>query len=83
MFSHMKQALFATAVATLLTSLYGLFRSHVVNLLLFAVTIWLIWNGIKLVSRRSENALAYRSVFIKMNTYILLVMTLIGIDSVI
>ena len=75
--------LFATAVATLLTSLYGLFTSRAVNILLFAVAIWLIWNGIKLLSRKSQNVFAYRSAFIKMNTYILLVMTLLIIDSVI
>ncbi|MBI5057361.1 MAG: protoheme IX farnesyltransferase [Nitrospirae bacterium] len=75
--------LFATAVATLLTSLYGLFTSRAVNLLLFAVTIWLIWNGVKLVSRKNENTFVYRSAFNKMNTYILFVMSLLSVDRVI
>jgi len=74
--------IFATAVACMLTPLYGLMTSGVANLLLIPVTVWLLWNGLKLI-RGASNTFIYRFAFNRMNIYILIVMLLLSIDRVI
>jgi protoheme IX farnesyltransferase len=72
----------ATAVTCLLTTLYGLMTSRIADLLLILVTVWLLWNGVKLI-RETGNKFTYHFAFNRMNIYILLVMSLLSIDRVI
>ncbi len=72
----------STAVTCLLTPLYGLITSSAMNFVLITITLWLVWNGIKLI-RDKENKFAYHFAFNKMNTYILSVMLLLSIDRII
>ena len=74
--------IFATAVTCMLTPLYGLMTSGVSNLLLVPVTVWLLWNGLKLI-RGTGNTFIYHFAFNRMNIYILLVMLLLTIDRMI
>jgi protoheme IX farnesyltransferase len=69
----------ATAVAFLLTPLYGLVTSRPAVFLLFSITLWLVLNGIKL-ARRGGNLPSYHFAFQKMNVYILFVMILLNAD---
>jgi protoheme IX farnesyltransferase len=69
----------ATAVSCLLTPLYGLITSFNLSALLFFITMWLIWIGIRL-RIEGENRFSYHAVFNKMNIYILLVMLLMDVD---
>ena len=72
----------ATAVTCLLTTLFGLMTSSIADLLLVLVTVWLLWNGVKLI-REAGNRFTYHFAFNRMNIYILLVMSLLSIDRVI
>jgi protoheme IX farnesyltransferase len=72
----------ATAAACMLTPLYGLMTSRVANLLLIPVTVWLLWNGVKLI-RGTGNKITYHFAFNRMNIYILLVMLLLNMDKMI
>ncbi len=72
----------ATAAACMLTPLYGLMTSRIADLLLILVTIWLLWNGVKLI-RETGNKFTYQFAFNRMNIYILLVMSLLSMDRVI
>jgi hypothetical protein len=56
--------------------------SRIADLLLILVTVWLLWNGVKLI-RETGNKFTYHYAFNGMNIYILLVMSLISIDRVI
>jgi len=72
----------ATAVAFMLSPLYGLMTSGIADLLLILVTTWLLWNGLKLI-RGAGNTFTYRFAFNRMNIYILLVMLLLNMDKAI
>jgi len=74
--------IFATAVAFMLTPLYGLMTSGIADLLLVPVTVWLLWNGLKLI-RGTGSKFNYLFAFNRMNIYILLVMSLLNMDRVI
>jgi protoheme IX farnesyltransferase len=72
----------ATAVAFLLTPLYGLMTSRTAVFLLVPITIWIFLNGIKL-ARQSRGLPSYYFAFRRMNIYILFIMILINADRLI
>ena len=74
--------IFSTAVACMLTPLYGLITTRIADLLLILVTVWLLWNGVKLI-REKGNKFTYQFAFNRLNIYILLVMSLLSMDMVI
>jgi protoheme IX farnesyltransferase len=74
--------IFATAVTCMMTPLYGLMTSGIADLILIAVTGWLLWNGVELIRGRG-NKFTYHFAFNRMNIYILLVMLLLDINRVI
>jgi protoheme IX farnesyltransferase len=69
----------ATAVAFLLTPLYGLVTSRTTVFLLVPVTIWIVLHGIRL-TRQSGSLSSYHIAFHRMNIYILIVMILVNAD---
>jgi len=72
----------STAVACMLTPLYGLITTRIADLLLILVTVWLLWNEVKLI-REKGNKFTYQFAFNRLNIYILLVMSLLSMDMVI
>jgi protoheme IX farnesyltransferase len=70
----------AAATASLLIPFYGTSTSNVGNLLLFAVAVWLAWNGLK-VYRQREGQFIYLSTFKKINIYMILVMLVLNLNS--
>ncbi|MBI4697697.1 MAG: protoheme IX farnesyltransferase [Nitrospirae bacterium] len=70
----------ATASMCLMTPLYGLVKLNAVSILLIAVTLWLIGNGVKLL-RRTGRDLSYGSAFNRLNAYILFIMFLFSADK--
>ena len=74
--------IFSTAVACMLTPLYGLITTRIADLLLILVTVWLLWNEVKLI-REKGNKFTYQFAFNRLNIYILLVMSLLSMDTVI
>ncbi len=72
----------ATAVAFLLTPLYGLVTSRTAVFLLVPITIWIVLNGIKL-ARQSGDLPSYYFAFRRMNIYILFIMVIINADRLI
>ncbi len=69
----------STAVSSLLIPLFGFVNFHFLHLLLLAGTFWLISNVMMLVKPHSTEV-SLRPVFMKLNLYALLVITLVSMD---
>jgi len=72
----------AAAIASLALPLYGSIRSMLICLFLLPPAAWLIWAGRSLAGARSVSAAPY-IIFRKMNLYLLLIMTLLVLDSIV
>ncbi len=70
----------ATAVSCLFLSVYAASGTSLINVLLAVVSLWLVWNGIKLLRERGGEKL-YAFTFRRINVYMLLVMILLSIDK--
>jgi heme O synthase-like polyprenyltransferase len=70
----------AAATASLLIPFYGTSTSNVGNLFLFAVAVWLAWNGFK-VYRQREGHFIYLSTFKNINIYMILVMLVLNLSN--
>jgi protoheme IX farnesyltransferase len=70
----------ATAVSCLFIAATGAGVSPVTHFFLFGASLWLIWNGLKLLRKRGKDS-AYAFAFKRINLYMLLVMTLLSIDK--
>ena len=72
--------IFATTVSCLFLSTMGIVHYFFVNLALFLLSSWLIWNGIKPLLRQNAEYVS-ALVFKKTNYYLLLVMLLLSADK--
>lgn len=72
--------IFATAVSCLLLAVSGTVHTLLINFFLSGASLWLIWNGLKLLKLRGGE-LHYSFAFRRMNIYMLLVMLLLSIDK--
>jgi len=70
----------STAAASLLFPVYGLIKSVPVILVLVTAVMFLIWNGARLLVVTCDRA-GYRSAFCRMNSFIMLIMLLLSLDS--
>jgi len=73
--------MFATVVSCLLILLYDLVYTDFMTLLLFAVSGWFIWQGIKLSDVREIDAILSHTIFKKINYYMASVIILISVDQ--
>lgn len=71
--------IFATAVSCLFISMNGMILTPFINFLLFGASLWLIWNGIRLLRLRGGEFI-YPFTFKRINIYMFLVMMLLSID---
>lgn len=68
----------ATAVSSLFISVSGMISTSVINFSLLGVSLWLIWNGIRLF-RKKEGL--YRFAFNRINIYLFFIMLLLSLDK--
>jgi heme o synthase len=73
--------MFATVVSSLLIFLYGLVYTHFMTLLLFTVSVWFVWQGIKLTSAHEVTEILSHAIFRKINYYMVSVIILISFDQ--
>jgi len=69
----------ATAMTCLLIPLFGAGNSHILYVILFLSTGWLVWNSRKLI-RKPVNNFSFRPVFISINIYILVIMLALSVE---
>ena len=70
-----------TAVSSLFFSLFGFVRYEAVQVLLVIATLWLVWNAIHFLSSASREG-SFRSAFLRLNTYVFLVIALLSFDKI-
>lgn len=73
--------IFATAVSCLFLSVNGMIQTPLISFLLFGASLWLIWNGIRLLRLEGEE-LFYSLAFRRINIYMFLVMLLLSVDRI-
>jgi heme o synthase len=73
--------MFATVVSCLLIFLYGLVHADFTTLLLFAVSVWFVWQGIKLAAAHEATEILSHAIFKKINYYMVSVIILISFDQ--
>ena len=69
----------SVAVSCMFISTSGVARSLAVNITLFAMSVWLMWNGIRLFRKEAGKA-AFSFAFRGMNTGMMLVMLFLASD---
>lgn len=72
--------IFATTVSCLFLSATGMVHYLFINMALFALSVWLVWNGIMPVLRNSAEDVPVH-VFKKTNYYLLMIMLLLSADK--
>ena len=72
--------IFATTVSCLFLSATGMVHYFFINIALLALSVWLVWNGIRPVLRHSTEDVTLH-VFKKTNYYLLIVMLLLSADK--
>ncbi len=72
--------IFATAVSCLFFVSNALSLSPFIRSFLFGVSLWLVWNGIRLLRARGKGN-EYAFAFKRVNAYMLLVMILLSVDK--
>ncbi|HXX56973.1 MAG TPA: protoheme IX farnesyltransferase [Thermodesulfovibrionales bacterium] len=70
----------ATAVSSLILSVYSAPGSSLVNVLLTVLSLWLVWNGIQLLRGQGGERLCALT-FRRMNAYMFIVMLLLSLDK--
>jgi heme O synthase-like polyprenyltransferase len=70
----------AAATASLLIPFYGTSPSNLGNLFLFAVAVWLAWNGFKMYRQRDIQPI-FLSTFKNINIYMILVMLVLNLSN--
>ena len=71
----------STGVSCLFIPLFGSVRHEAVHLLLVIATLWLVWNAIHFFMSPSKEG-SFRFAFLRLNIYVLLVITLLSLDRV-
>ena len=72
----------AAVVTCMIMPLFGLVRSHVINVSLFAVGFWLVWKTLRILKTRNQG-LPFGVNFKILNSYILIVIFLLAMDKLI
>jgi protoheme IX farnesyltransferase len=72
----------ATVVTCLIIPLFGVIEFPVINFMLLAAGIWLVWNAVKLL-RKTANVLSFRFAFREINVFALVIIVLLSIDKLI
>jgi len=72
--------LLSTAASSLIIPLFGFINFHASFLLLTGVTVWLVWNATNFFRSYSEGT-SLRTIFIRLNIYALLVISLLSLDK--
>jgi heme o synthase len=71
--------IFSTAAAGLMIPLFRSVNFHLVSFLLVLLTLWLVWSTI-LFRRSCSGEASIRSIFMKLNIYVLLVISSLSLD---
>jgi protoheme IX farnesyltransferase len=73
--------IFASAVTCLLIPLYELSSSHVASISLFVMSVWLVWNGLKLFKPDKDKS-AFSFAFKRINIYMILVQLSLNVERI-
>jgi protoheme IX farnesyltransferase len=73
--------IFASAVTCMLIPLYELSSSQFVSIALFVMSVWLVWNGLKLFKPDKDKA-AFSSAFKRINIYMILVQLSLNVERI-
>lgn len=72
----------ATVVTCIIIPLFGIIEFPIINFMLLAAGIWLVWNALKLL-RKTADALSFRFAFREINVFALIIIVLLSIDKLI